>query len=387
MPPKIPGLERSHFQVSSVKLSDFKTPVVLDVGSGLMKAGFAGHDLPITVFPPVVGRVKMERVLNRCVPREIYVGHEAQHARSTLTLKYPMHHGNVTDWADLEQIWQYTFYNQLRVNPEEHPVMLTETAMDRKSKSQMAEVMFEVFQVPFTFVAVQAALALYSSGRTTGVVFSSGDEVTYTLPIYEGYALHHAVQRVDLAGQDLTNYLRKLLEKKGALQASAKREIVQQMKEKCCYVAINADVEPFSDVPYTLPDGQTIILGDERFRTAEVFFKPQLTGKHTYGVHESLVRSLLRSDVDLRKTFAENIVLSGGSSQLPGFSLRLQNEICSMMPLDLVDSVSVAVLPDNEFAAWIGGSSLARLPSFDTAWISRDEYYEFGSDIVYRRCF
>ncbi|KAJ1151398.1 hypothetical protein NDU88_004180 [Pleurodeles waltl] len=140
---------------------------------------------------------------------------------------------------------------------------------------------------------------------------SKGDEVTYTLPIYEGYALHHAVQRVDLAGQDLTNYLRKLLEKKGALQASAKREIVQQMKEKCCYVAINADVEPFSDVPYTLPDGQTIILGDERFRTAEVFFKPQLTGKHTYGVHESLVRSLLRSDVDLRKTFAENIVLSG----------------------------------------------------------------------------
>ncbi|XP_078504311.1 uncharacterized protein LOC144762887 isoform X2 [Lissotriton helveticus] len=344
MAPKTPVPERSHLQVSSLKLRDFKTPVVLDVGSGLMKAGFAGHDLPITVFPTVVGFTK-------------------------------------------EKIWHYTFYDQLRVNPEEHPIMLTEAAMDRMSKSQMAEVMFEVFHVPFAFVAVQAALALYSSGRTTGVVFSSGDEVTYTLPIYEGYALTHAVQRVNLAGQDLTNYLRKLLEKKGLLQASAKQEIVQQMKETCCYVAMNADTEPFTYVPYTLPDGQTIILGDERFRTAEVFFKPQLTGKHDYGVHESLVRSLLRSDVDLRKTFAENIVLSGGSSQLPGFSLRLQNEICSMMPLDLVDSVSVAILPDQEFAAWTGGSYLAQLPSFDTAWISRDEYYEFGSDIVYKRCF
>ncbi|KAJ1151396.1 hypothetical protein NDU88_004178 [Pleurodeles waltl] len=103
MPPKIPGLERSHFQVSSVKLSDFKTPVVLDVGSGLMKAGFAGHDLPITVFPPVVGFTKEKGTESTCFSKEIYVGHEAQHARSTLTLKYPMHHGNVTDWADLEQ--------------------------------------------------------------------------------------------------------------------------------------------------------------------------------------------------------------------------------------------------------------------------------------------
>ena len=373
---------------------------MIDNGSGIIKAGFAGSDKPRVVFRNLVGRTKHTRMMagGALEGSNLFMGSKAEAHRGALSLSYPMKHGIVENWADMEKVWSHVYDKEnLNVSSEEHSVLLSEAPLNPyKNREKAAELFFELFNVPALYCAVQAILSLYASGRTTGLVLDSGDGVTHAVPVYEGFALPHAIVRMDIAGRSVTEYLQLQLRRTGhRFYTSAEMEVVRQIKEKCCHVAFNPTGEEngvsnatkgdsgnkYSQ--FQLPDGSVIQVGSEAYRAPEVLFRPVLIGSEERGVGDSVVQSVLKSDIDIRRVLLSQIVLSGGSTTFKGFGDRLLNEIRNHRGAPKETKIRIAAPPERLYTTWMGGSILASLATFKSTWISKKDYQEHGARLMY----
>jgi len=322
--------------------------VVCDNGTGFVKCGFAGSNFPAHVFPSLVGR-PIIRAASKSASRQvsngdkddfelkdIIIGEDASKYRSVLDVKYPMEEGIVRDWHDMTLLWDYTFYEKLKIDPRNCRILLTEPPMNPSSnRRKVFEVMFERYGFHSVHLATQAVLTLYAQGLVTGVVVDSGDGVTHICPVYDGYALPQLVKRINIAGRHITRHLTDRLLLRGyAFNHSADFETVRMMKEKMCYVAYDTEQEKRLGTEttclvenYTLPDGTVIKMGQERFEAPEVLFKPELVGVESKGMADTLFDVIQGAGVDMRLELYKHIVLSGGSTMYPGLPSRLEKDL------------------------------------------------------------
>ncbi|XP_025863483.1 actin-related protein T3 [Vulpes vulpes] len=372
-------------------MSHYQLPVVIDNGSGVIKAGLAGSREPQFVYPNIVGRPKGQGSGAQGAV-EVCVGDQAQERRNALSISYPVERGLITSWGDMEIMWKHIYDHNLKLKACDGPVLITEPALNPLAKrQQITEVFFEHLQVPAFYMSIQGVLALFATGFTTGYVLNSGAGVTQGVPIFEGYCLPHGVQQLNLAGLDLTNYLMMLLKDHGImLLSAADRKIVADIKETSCYVVMNYEEEmaknPESvEKVYQLPDGKMIKLHNQLFHCPEALFSPHLLNLETPGIDKLCFSSIMKCDTDLRNSFFSNIILAGGSTSFPGLDKRLVKDIANMVPANT--PVQVTAPPERKLSVWMGGSILASLSAFQDMWITEAEFKEVGPNIVHQRCF
>ncbi|RCI13018.1 hypothetical protein L249_1095 [Ophiocordyceps polyrhachis-furcata BCC 54312] len=377
---------------------------VLDGGTGFLKVGYAAQNFPEFQFPSIVGRPILrseEKTDNDLVIKDIMCGDDAAAARTMLQISYPMENGIVKKWDDMQHLWDYTFFEKLKVDTNGQKILLTEPPMNPlKNREQMCEVMFDRYGFGGVYVAIQAVLALYAQGLSSGVVVDSGDGVTHIVPVYESVVLNHLTKRLDVAGRDVTRNLIKLLLRRGyALNRTADFETVRQIKEKLCYVSYDLELDKglSEDTTvlvenYTLPDGRVIRVGSERFEAPECLFQPHLVDSESPGLGEFLFNTIQSADVDIRASLFKAIVLSGGSSMYPGLPSRLEKELKQLWLTRALQGnperlnkfkVRIEDPPRRRHMVFLGGAVLANIMADnESMWVTKAEWDEQGPRVL-----
>jgi actin-related protein len=325
----------------------------------------------------------------------------------------PIDRGIVTDWDTLELVLRHTFSSELRADPAVHPLLIAEPLLNpRASREKLAELLFKTFDVPALYMADAAVLALAAvaehgfASAECGMVVDSGDGTTHVVPVYEGHVITHAVQTLSIAGDDLTKSLMQMIgaaaEAKGysfnstLTEGSCNRgerayHTARKMKEVTAYVALDFEAEvaaqaqpPPDDAeePYDLPNGESLLIGNARFWAPEALFLPALLGRSEPGLPELVVNAVSGCDRDLTATMYGNVVLSGGTTLLPGLGDRLEKELRELQP---AMTHTVVGHGNRRHGVWAGGAALAANASFPRLWVSKQEYVEIGPKMLARK--
>ncbi|XP_068649759.1 actin-related protein 4-like isoform X2 [Aristolochia californica] len=382
---------------------DEVSAIVLDLGSHTCKAGYAGEDAPKTVFPSVIGSIEQTGAVynerdseaptddksgNRPFDAEktktkhkLYVGSQALgYRRDHMEVLSPIRGGIVLDWDIVDNIWDYAFRERLLIDPKEHPMLLAGPSSNTpQQREKAAELMFEKYQVPALFLAKNAVLTSFASGRATSLVVDSGGGSTTVAAVHDGYIIQKAVATSPIGGELLTDCLMKSLESKGITirpRYSFKREeirpgafqtveldfsnttesyklysqrvIASDIKECVCRAPDAAyDDAGYTNIPmtpYELPDGQTIEIGADRFKIPDILFNPSLvqtipgmenaidSSLPLRGLPQMVIESINKCDADIRKELFSSILLAGGTASMQQLKERLEKDLIEEAP-------------------------------------------------------
>ena len=378
---------------------DLKLPIIVDVGSGEIKAGFSGEEKPKIIFKNFIGEPKYKKVLQPFNKEhqeinERYLGEDCDKYMGIIKLRYPVNHGIFSSEADILSIFNY-LYSKLNLNPDEiaqHPVLITEPLLNPyTNREKIANILFDDLGVPALFFASQPILSLFSTSSTTGTVLESGEGVTQSCVIYEGYSLPNSYERFDYGGADVSKYLQILLTKKGyQFYNSTEFRLVNEMKENSCFCLsdnINIDINNArkglnkNPINYYLPDGTTISIGEERLLAPEILFNTELMGKEYLSFTDIIMSSINKIDIQLRFKSYENILLSGGNTCIKGLKDKLSNDIKNKAYKNL--TINVKSTPKPEYCCWIGGNIISTLEIFKRMWVNKNEWSEKGNKIIH----
>ncbi|KAJ2158687.1 NuA4 histone acetyltransferase subunit [Coemansia sp. RSA 552] len=434
--------------------------LVIDVGSTWTRAGFAGEDLPKAFFPSRAGYIESEVEVaetedkpkevadgdvemggaetpkaTRQKRRDYFIGDTESAAwRAGMEIGGPLEQGLVRDWDMYEKIWEYAFKSRLRVQTEEHPVMVSEAAWNTSElRAKLVEMAFERFNCPAFYVCKTPVLASFGTGKPTGLVLDVGGETMSACAVYEGFCMTKTICKQEFGGELISEQILERLKTDFQyeptplfdIKAKAPVEILQQpavtrynrpgttasylkemrlrtmleFKENTCEVLERPFQADFANSkppkPFEFPDGFNMSLGAMRYELPEILFNPsqymakrppRLEGANLLGAHEVALRSVMTSDVDLRPQLLSNIVLAGGSTLFPAFVDRLSISLQEACPGSRIKLHSPASDIERKVTAWLGGSILASLGTFHQLWISRAEYEEHGASIVDKKC-
>lgn len=389
--------------------------VVIDHGSSNMRVGFSNSEIPSSIFPSVVS--SQMSASESSDQRSYFVGKPATQ-KPTRRMSYI--NGRISNWEDMEAIWEHSFSNCLKVDTRTAKVFLTEAANIEKSiRERMVETMFELFDVESTYLHLQPTLALFASGSTTGCVVDSGEYRTTICPIADGYLIPHACQRLPYGGAHITELLTRALTEKGYgprfneptslhhLPTEKKLSIMKHIKEECAYVQTSISrsslhtkqldtPQPYtskSGITHILPDGTSVTLEEELHSCTEKMFQPygfsQILSCETADItiHQTIIKSIMKCGVDSRRMLIGNIVPAGGNTSMPGFNSRLRNELkahTSNKALSSAVAINPLTSPGN--AVWLGGSIVCSMSTFEEQWISAEDYDEAGPSVVHTKC-
>ena len=367
--------------------------VVIDVGSGLVKAGFGGEDGPRSIFNSIVGTPKQVGLMVGMELQERYVGDDAISKYEIMNFSYPIQRGEVTDWDKFENLMHYLLYSEMKVVPEEVSILITESPRtSRENREKLTEILFETFNVKRLHIANSSMLGLFSYGKTSGLIVDSGFNITSTVPVYEGYPLSHASIRINIGGEDLSKNLLSMIQNNlDETYIDIKgRILADDIKEKLGYLLLNPDDgDDVKDVTYELPDGKKIDLSKELYKANEILFSPNEENEKEKGllsIKNMVIDSINKCDNEIKNDIKENICLTGGTTLLKNFPEKLKNELSESSE---GTNFNLSAEQERLFSTWIGGSIVSSLDNFQFMWVNKKEYTDNGKNllVIDSKCF
>ena len=385
-----------------IKPEYLKLPIIVDIGSGEVKAGFSGEKNPKANFNNYFGEPKYNKVLrtfnNENIENkntnELYIGEDCDKYMGIIKLKFPVKHGVFENEQDILPLFNYIF-SKLGINSQEikeHPVLVTEPLLNpNTNRENIAYSLFENLGVPALFFASQPILSLFSTSSTSGTVLESGDGVTQSCVVYEGYSIPCSYERYNYGGGDVTEYLKNLLKKRGYhFYNSSEFRLVNEIKETSCFCFSNNAKNDINEskkalnkntINYYLPDGSNIAIGDERLLATEILFNPEYVGKEYLSFPDMIYNSIDKVDSHLMQKCYENILLSGGNTAFNGLSEQLNSELKIKVTKNMKINFNKPKEP--KFCCWMGGNIISTLEIFKKMWVTKKDWNEQGNKIIH----